>query len=238
MTYCSLEEAWGSDFNSTNYYSKINQTQSSTEPIQISSIQKSQIPEALNHPENLRTPLSKIENNSELDKYFPSYSGGNPLKNTMKSNNVPYNVSFPDKSKRNYIYPVEGDSDNDSALDLLEDNNNDIQHIDRQRKIPVIDSSYMTSNDYFLYKKYMNLADKYKQKLKKRYNLFMENENIEENFDNIHGQTHGQGTYNKNNQTFSSTIYSMKDIIIIIIIGIFIILALDVFVKMGARSKQ
>jgi subtilase family serine protease len=90
----------------------------------------------------------------------------------------------------------------------------------------------MTSNDYFLYKKYMNLAEKYKQKLKKRYNLFMENENIEENFDNIQGQDQGQ-----NYQNLSSSIYSMKDIIIIIIIGIFIILALDVLVKMGARAK-
>lgn len=235
MTYCSLEEAWGSDFNSSNYYSKINETQAAVPAALASSTQKSQIPETLNPPENLRTPLSKIDNNPDLDKYFPSYNGGNPLKNTMKSNNVPYQVSFPDKSKRNYIYPVEGDSDNDndSALDLLEDNNNDIQHIDRQRKIPVTDRSYMTSNDYFLYKKYMNLAEKYKQKLKKRYNLFMENENIEENFDNIQRQNQGQ-----NNQNLSSSIYSMKDIIIIIIIGIFIILALDVFVKMGARVKQ
>ena len=61
----------------------------------------------------------------------------------------------------------------------------------------------------------------------------MENENIEENFDNIQRQNQGQ-----NNQNLSSSIYSMKDIIIIIIIGIFIILALDVFVKMGARVKQ
>jgi hypothetical protein len=176
----------------------------------------------------LRTYPKVNNETSDLDKYFPSYNGGNPIKNTIKSNIVPYQVSFPDKAKRNYTYPVEAndDDDNDSALDLLEDNMNDIKHIDRQRN-----EDYMTSQDYFLYKKYLNLAEKYKQKLKARYRNFVENEepqlqrrNIQENFGNM--------------SSTSSGIYSMKEVFIIIIIGIFIILALDIFVKMGERMKK
>lgn len=215
MTYCSLEEAWGSDFSSSKYFEKINQ-----QP------QQSTVPP--NPPENLRTYPKVNNETSDLDKYFPSYNGGNPIKNTIKSNIVPYQVSFPDKAKRNYTYPVEAndDDDNDSALDLLEDNMNDIKHIDRQRN-----EDYMTSQDYFLYKKYLNLAEKYKQKLKARYRNFVENEepqlqrrNIQENFGNM--------------SSTSSGIYSMKEVFIIIIIGIFIILALDIFVKMGERMKK
>ena len=220
MTYCSLEEAWGSDFSPSKYFEKINQ-----QPKQ------STIPQ--NPPENIRTyPKINNQENSDLDKYFPSYNGGNPIKNTIKSNIVPYQVSFPDKAKRNYTYPVEAndDSDNDSALDLLEDNTNDIKHIDHQRNINS-SQDYMTSEDYFLYKKYLNLAEKYKQKLKARYRNFMENEepqlqrrNIQENFGNM--------------SSTGSGIYSMKEVFIIIIIGIFIILALDIFVKMGERMKK
>jgi len=222
MTYCSLEEAWGSDFSSSKYFEKINQ-----QPL----IQQSTVPP--NPPENMRTyPKVNNQETSDLDKYFPSYNGGNPIKNTIKSNIVPYQVSFPDKAKRNYTYPVEvnDDDDNDSALDLLEDNMNDIKHIDRQRNIKSSED-YMTSEDYFLYKKYLNLAEKYKQKLKARYRNFMENEepqlqrrNIQENFGNM--------------SSTGSGIYSMKEVFIIIIIGIFIILALDIFVKMGERMKK
>jgi hypothetical protein len=221
MTYCSLEEAWGSDFSSSKYFEKINQ-----QPQQQPLIQQSTVP-----PENMRT-YPKVNENSDLDKYFPSYNGGNPIKNTIKSNIVPYQVSFPDKAKRNYTYPVEvnDDDDNDSALDLLEDNTNDIKYIDRQRNIK-LSENYMTSEDYFLYKKYLNLAEKYKQKLKERYRNFIENEepqlqrrNIQENFGNM--------------SSTSSGIYSMKEVFIIIIIGIFIILALDIFVKMGERMKK
>ena len=226
MTYCSLEEAWGSDFSSSKYFGKINQ-----QPQQQPLIQQSTVPP--NPPENMRTyPKVNNQETSDLDKYFPSYNGGNPIKNTIKSNIVPYQVSFPDKAKRNYTYPVEvnNDDDNDSALDLLEDNSNDIKYIDRQRNIKSSDD-YMTSEDYFLYKKYLNLAEKYKQKLKARYRNFMENEepqlqrrNIQENFGNM--------------SSTSSGIYSMKEVFIIIIIGIFIILALDIFVKMGERMKK
>jgi len=225
MTYCSLEEAWGSDFNSSKYFEKVNQ-----QPQQQQQIQQTNTTPP-NPPENMRT-YPKINNEtSDLDKYFPSYSGGNPIKNTIKSNIVPYQVSFPDKAKRNYTFPVEmnEDSDNDSALDLLEDNTNDIKYIDQQRNIKQ-NNDYMTSNDYFLYKKYLNLAEKYKKKLKMRYRNFMENDEqqyqkqqIQENFGNI---------------SSSSGIYSMKEVFIIIIIGIFIILALDIFVKMGERMKK
>ena len=166
MTYCSLEEAWGSDFNSSKYFEKVNQQPQSQ---QQQTQQTNTTPP--NPPENIRTyPKINNQENSDLDKYFPSYNGGNPIKNTIKSNIVPYQVSFPDKAKRNYTFPVEmnEDSDNDSALDLLEDNTNDIKYIDRQRNIKQT-NDYMTSNDYFLYKKYLNLAEKYKQKLKTRY---------------------------------------------------------------------
>lgn len=227
MTYCSLEEAWGSDFNSSKYFEKINQQpQQQQQPL----IQQSTVPP--NPPENMRTYPKVNNETSDLDKYFPSYNGGNPIKNTIKSNIVPYQVSFPDKAKRNYTYPVEvnDDDDNDSALDLLEDNTNDIKYIDRQRNIKSSEN-YMTSEDYFLYKKYLNLAEKYKQKLKARYRNFMENEepqlqrrNIQENFGNM--------------SSTGSGIYSMKEVFIIIIIGIFIILALDIFVKMGERMKK
>ena len=226
MTYCSLEEAWGSDFSSSKYFEKINQ-----QPQQQPLNQQSTV--TPNPPENMRTyPKVNNQETSDLDKYFPSYNGGNPIKNTIKSNIVPYQVSFPDKAKRNYTYPVEvnNDDDNDSALDLLEDNSNDIKYIDRQRNIKSSDD-YMTSEDYFLYKKYLNLAEKYKQKLKARYRNFMENEepqlqrrNIQENFGNM--------------SSTGSGIYSMKEVFIIIIIGIFIILALDIFVKMGERMKK
>ena len=227
MTYCSLEEAWGSDFSSSKYFEKVNQQ---PQPLtQQSTIQT--VPQ--NPPENMRTyPKINNQETSDLDKFFPSYNGGNPIKNTIKSNIVPYQVSFPDKAKRNYTFPVEmnEDSDNDSALDLLEDNTNDIKHIDRQRNIKSSED-YMTSEDYFLYKKYLNLAEKYKQKLKARYRNFIDNEeqqyprqNIQENFGNISSSTSG--------------IYSMKEVFIIIIIGIFIILALDIFVKMGERMKK
>jgi hypothetical protein len=226
MTYCSLEEAWGSDFSSSKYFEKINQ-----QPQQQPLIQQSTVPP--NPPENMRTyPKINNQETSDLDKYFPSYNGGNPIKNTIKSNIVPYQVSFPDKAKRNYTYPVEvnDDDDNDSALDLLEDNMNDIKHIDRQRNIKSSEN-YMTCEDYFLYKKYINLAEKYKQKLKARYRNFVENEepqlqrqNIQENFGNM--------------SSTGSGIYSMKEVFIIIIIGIFIILALDIFVKMGERMKK
>lgn len=228
MTYCSLEEAWGSDFSSSKYFEKINQQpQQQQQPL----IQQSTVPP--NPPENMRTyPKINNQETSDLDKYFPSYNGGNPIKNTIKSNIVPYQVSFPDKAKRNYTYPVEvnDDDDNDSALDLLEDNTNDIKYIDRQRNIKSSEN-YITSEDYFLYKKYLNLAEKYKQKLKSRYRNFMENEepklqrqNIQENFGNM--------------SSTGSGIYSMKEVFIIIIIGIFIILALDIFVKMGERMKK
>jgi hypothetical protein len=228
MTYCSLEEAWGSDFSSSKYFEKINQQpQQQQQPL----IQQSTVPP--NPPENMRTyPKVNNQETSDLDKYFPSYNGGNPIKNTIKSNIVPYQVSFPDKAKRNYTYPVEvnDDDDNDSALDLLEDNSNDIKYIDRQRNIKSSED-YMTSEDYFLYKKYLNLAEKYKQKLKSRYRNFVENEepqlqrrNIQENFGNM--------------SSTGSGIYSMKEVFIIIIIGIFIILALDIFVKMGERMKK
>ncbi len=229
MTYCSLEEAWGSDFN-TSYYTKVNANPTL-------SIQNRTQPELAQKTMEVETPKSSSQ---ELDKYFPSYSGGAPTVThvqSAKSNIVPYQVSFPDRAKRNYLYPVEAkvkdddESDRDSALDLLEDNERDIRFIDNQRRVKSnYDQDYMTSEDYFLYKKYLNLAQKYKEKLRKKYRNFIEedeNKNILEGFSNKSMEIP---------QTTFQT-YSMKDMIIIIIVGIFLIFALDIFVKMGARMK-
>ena len=56
MTYCSLEEAWGSDFSSSKYFEKINQQpQQQQQPL----IQQSTVPP--NPPENMRT-YPKVNN--------------------------------------------------------------------------------------------------------------------------------------------------------------------------------
>ena len=224
MTYCSLEEAWGSDFKDANYFAKVNN----------SSTIQSRVPPELTQKglENSQTNQSQ-----ELDKYFPSYSGGVPSVkhiNTAKSNIVPYQISFPDRSKRNYLYPVENtkddnESDKDSAIDLLEDNDHDIRFIDKQRRVkPEYEPNYLTSEDYFLYKKYLNLAQKYKEKLRKKYKNFVEEEgkDILESFGNM------------NIPTTITTSYSIKDLLVLIIVGIFIIFALDIFVKMGAKIRK
>jgi len=223
MPYCSLEEAWGSDFKDVNYFSKVN---ASTPPQQIETPQK---------PLEGNDILPNHQNN-ELDKYFPSYSGGAPKVShiqSAKSNYVPYQVSFPDKAKRNYTFPVEKvlkeDDDDDSALDILEDNDHDIRHIDKQRRVkPEYEPNYLTSEDYFLYKKYLKLAEKYKQRLRRKYKDFIDedenNKNILEGFSNQMPK-------------ISYTNYSVKDMIIIIVVGIFLIFALDIFVKMGAKMK-
>ena len=212
MPYCSLEEAWGSDFKN--------------DPADPSSTIHSRIP-----PELAQNGLS---NDSKPSPNIPSYSGGPaPIASTTStmSNIVPYKVNFPDRSRRNYIHPIDnsGKNENEDDLDILEDNENDIRHIDRQRKIkPDRDENYLTSQDYFLYKKYLNLAEQYKAKLRKRFKDFRENEDnkeIIESFTNNYSQPAGNDAY------------SFKDIFIIVIVGIFLIFALDIFVKMGSSMK-
>ena len=204
MPYCSLEEAWGSDFKNADYYAKVNQP-----PMTPSSTIQSRIP-------------------PELAENIPSYSSVPSVskEQTMQSNIVPYKVNFPDRSKRNYIHPIEN-----NYFDELEDNENDTRYIDMQRKIkPDNDQNYLTSNDYFLYKKYLYLAEKYKAKLRKRFKDFMiedDNKEIMESFSNISVSPTMTGNDS----------YSFKDIFIIVIVGIFIIFALDIFVKMGSRMK-
>ena len=87
-------------------------------------------------------------------------------------------------------------------------------------------NNYYNSEDYMIYKKYLNLAEKFKEKLKKKYKDFKENDTdiIEElSFKDININTND---------------YNVKDIIIIIIVGIFIIFALDIFVKIGMRVRD
>lgn len=229
MTYCSLEEAWGSDYKEENYFAKVNAPPSS-------SVQN-RIPTQIAQ-KGLEMGDNKVPT-QELDKFFPSYSGGAPSvthTQSAKSKIVPYQVSFPDTAKRNYLFPVESnikeDDDDDSALDLLEDNSNDIRFIDKQRRVkPDYEPDYLTSEDYFLYKKYMNLAQKYKEKLRRKYKNFIdEDENNKKILEGFAGTR-------MNAPPVSYTNYSMKDMIIIIIVGIFLIFALDIFVKMGARMK-
>ena len=86
MTYCSLEEAWGSDFSSSKYIEKVNQQ---PQPLTQQSTVQTVPP---NPPENMRTyPKINNQETSDLDKFFPSYNGGNPMKNTIKSNIVAKN---------------------------------------------------------------------------------------------------------------------------------------------------
>lgn len=246
MPYCSLEEAWGSDFKDASYYAKVNSSPSV--PGSKSNDLETQPPNTIHSrvpPEMAKKGLEVVPagegmDNPSLDNYFPSYSGGVPsvkYTNQMKSNYVPYKVNFPERAKRNYTYPVEtmkndDDDDNDSAIDVLEDNDHDMRHIDIQRRVhPEYEpDNYMTSQDYFLYKKYMKLAEKYKQKLRKKYKNFIDempaNKNVLENF----------GNYSSNFQYSGS--YSVKDVFVLVIVGIFIIFALDIFVKLGGKMKK
>jgi hypothetical protein len=228
MPYCSLEEAWGSDFKNADYYTKVND---STVP---SSTIHSRIP-----PELTQNGLS---NNSKPSPNIPSYSGGVQgfqgfqginvnSSNSAVSNIVPYKVNFPDNSKRNYIHPIENQNESEDNLDILEDNENDTRHIDYQRKItPENEKNYITSQDYFLYKKYLNLAEKYKAKLRKRFRDFKESEENNEIMESFSNSSAAP-------MTTSNDAYSFKDIFIIVIVGIFLIFALDIFVKMGSSMK-
>jgi len=196
MSYCSLEEAWGENFSNFN------------------SINNNQVPQV--HTKN-------------HDETIPSYSGP-PLVTNMskaKSKIVPYEVKFPDNASRNFTHPIsleDENSDNDSALDVLDDDDRDMRFIDKQRKVvPEYEPNYLNSNDYFLYKKYLDLAEKYKEKLKKKFRNFRdENPKVLEGFQNPIPQSD----------------YNAKDILIIIIVGIFLIFALDIFVRLGSNLKK
>ena len=211
MPYCSLEEAWGSDFKN--------------DPVVPSSTIHSRIP-----PELAQDGLSS---NSKPSPNIPSYTGVPSVSSASSaiSNIVPYKVNFPDRSRRNYIHPIDNsENSGEDDLDILEDNENDTRHIDRQRKIkPAADDNYLTSQDYFLYKKYLNLAEQYKTKLRKRFRDFRENEDNKEIMESFTGGGYSQPSTND--------AYSFKDIFIIVIVGIFLIFALDIFVKMGSNMK-
>lgn len=202
--YCSLEEAWGSNFNNNNQQMSM---------------------------ENKDVDIENMANSEKKYlKNIPSYSGNN--QNTTVSNVVPYQVKFPEQSKRNYLYELESNENTEGEevdIDTLSDNDNDIDYIDSQRNVKE-SSNYLNSKDYFLYKKYLNLAKKYKNKLRKKYKNFVENneeENILENFN-----------FSKKSGKNTGGNFNGKDIIIISIIGIFVIFALDIFVKIGMKMKK
>jgi hypothetical protein len=216
MPYCSLEEAWGSDFKN--------------DPAVPSSPVHSRIP-----PELAQNGLS---NNPKPSPNIPSYSGVPSVSSASSamSNIVPYKVNFPDRSRRNYIHPIDNSDKNEKEnedvdnFDILEDNENDTRYIDRQRKIKQDgDNNYLTSQDYFLYKKYLNLAEQYKAKLRKRFRDFRENEDNKEIIESFTSGGYSQPVVND--------AYSIKDIFIIVIVGIFLIFALDIFVKIGSNMK-
>ena len=212
MPYCSLEEAWGSDFK--------NDTGDPSSTIH------SRIP-----PELAKDGLSS---NPKPSPNIPSYTGVPSVSSATSamSNIVPYKVNFPDRSRRNYIHPIDN-SDNDD-LEILEDNENDTRHIDRQRKVKLEgENNYLTSQDYFLYKKYLNLAEQYKTKLRKRFRDFRENDDNKEIMESFTSGGYSQPTAT----AAGNDAYSFKDIFIIVIVGIFIIFALDIFVKMGSSMK-
>lgn len=197
MTYCSLEEAWG-----INY--KIN-----------------------NNEYN-----DNIDNNDNKNNLnIPSYGSNLKLNNSLKvnSNNVPYQIKLPENSIRNNIGEVTIEEENDlelnSILDTLNDNDDDIKHIDIERNLQ---NDYYNSDDYKLYKKYLNLAEKYKSKLKNKYKNFKEDKN-NEILENFSFNDAKNINLNDNN---------IKDIVIIIIVGIFIIFALDIFVRIGVKSRD
>ena len=171
MPYCSLEEAWGSDFKN--------------DPGVPSSTIHSRIP-----PELANDGLSS---NPKPSPNIPSYTGVPSVgtASSAMSNIVPYKVNFPDRSRRNYIHPIDN-SDNDD-LEILEDNENDTRHIDRQRKVKLEgENNYLTSQDYFLYKKYLNLAEQYKAKLRKRFRDFRESEDNKEIMESFTGDGYSQ----------------------------------------------
>ena len=209
MPYCSLEEAWGSDFKN--------------DPGVPSSTIHSRIP-----PELAKDGLSS---NPKPSPNIPSYTGVPSVNSASSamSNIVPYKVNFPDRSRRNYIHPIDNSGNDD--LEILEDNENDTRHIDRQRKVKLEgEDNYLTSQDYFLYKKYLNLAEQYKTKLRKRFRDFRENEDNKEIMESFTSGSYSQPAAGNDS-------YSFKDIFIIVIVGIFIIFALDIFVKMGSNMK-
>ena len=212
MPYCSLEEAWGSDFK--------NDTGDPSSTIH------SRIP-----PELAKDGLSS---NPKPSPNIPSYTGVPSVNSASSamSNIVPYKVNFPDRSRRNYIHPIDNSGNDD--LEILEDNENDTRHIDRQRRVKQgAEDNYLTSQDYFLYKKYLNLAEQYKTKLRKRFRDFRENEDNKEIMESF-----TSGGYLQPAATAAGNdAYSFKDIFIIVIVGIFIIFALDIFVKMGSSMK-
>ena len=212
MPYCSLEEAWGSDFK--------NDTGDPSSTIH------SRIP-----PELAKDGLSS---NPKPSPNIPSYTGVPSVNSASSamSNIVPYKVNFPDRSRRNYIHPIDNSGEDD--LEILEDNENDTRHIDRQRKVKLEgEDNYLTSQDYFLYKKYLNLAEQYKTKLRKRFRDFRENDDNKEIMESF-----TSGGYSQPAATVTGNdAYSFKDIFIIVIVGIFIIFALDIFVKMGSSMK-
>lgn len=182
MAYCSLEEAWGSDFQRNNELNR-------------------------NYYESVHNEESERKNNA--------------LKH--KSNFVPYNVSLPDNSQRNFLEKPDNLEHEESTIDTLDDDENDINHLDRERDSNT-DSSYFNSKDYFLYKKYKKLADKYKTRLLRKY------KNIKKD-DLIEGFESPVMIDTKNEKR-------MNDLLIFVIVGIFIIFILDTFVKLGKKMNK
>ena len=105
----------------------------------------------------------------------------------------------------------------------MDDNENDISHLDRERDSNT-DNSYFDSKDYFLYKKYKKLAEKYKTRLLRKYKNIKKDDLIE-GFES-------PVTIDTRNEK------RMNDLLIFVIVGIFIIFILDTFVKLGKKMNK
>ena len=187
MSYCSLEEAWGSDFQRNSEMNR-------------------------NYFQNIHNEENE-KKNSELKS---------------KSNYIPYNVSLPDSSQRNFIESSNilntKIDDEESTIDTLEDSEEDIRHLDRERDSNS-DETYLSSKDYFLYKKYQKLALKYKNRLLRKYKNIKKDDIIE-------------GFSSPPTDTDISGEKRLNDLLIFVIFGVFIIFILDTFVKLGKKMNK
>lgn len=184
MSYCSLEEAWGSDFQRNSETNR-------------------------NYFENVHSEEQE-KKNAQLK---------------TKSNYIPYNVSLPENSQRNFLENIKSVEEEESTIDTLEDTEEDTKHLERERESGTEDT-YLSSKDYFLYKKYQRLATKYKNRLLRKYKSIKKEDIIE--------------GFTSSSPTDADIVGEkrLNDLLIFVIFGVFIIFILDTFVKLGKRMNK
>lgn len=204
-------------------------------------------PQSTSVSSNVYTPDYYAKINSVSPAPLPPMPPSSSSVASSKSDIVPYNIKFPENANRNAVgasnYSVSGVEDNiDDELSMvsLEDNDEDILNIDKERNISSTEGEYYASKDYFLYKKYQDLAekyqklsDKYKRRLRLRYKSI--SMDLEGNVDGGKDKEVIEG-FNFNSSMDDAR--QFKDVAIFIILGIFIIFALDIFVRLGGKMKN